>query len=294
MRKLLLILFLGLGFCLHGQVVSSSVWFSTTGGVVGVDSANWEAEFKAVYYAMADPPVIDTADMFNTWVENRKDGGYWTGSTDLIYVLCVKNEEDAKINWIDPTAGTFDLVETGAGSVSFTPYEGFTSDGTNVLDSQFELSSDGTNIEQDSLTLGVYIRNNTTNAQPVMGVDYSINHDTEITPRNASNNFEYRINSNQGGIVGGITDSGGGWHATRTAAGAIEGYHEGVSVDTDTDASTGLPSGSNLCVLGSRLTSVTDSQVSLAYLMEGISDTDASNLNAIDETLMDALGKGVQ
>ena len=119
--------------------------------------ASWPAfcdEYTAVYNNMTDKPDATNAAYQNTMVEALVDGGYWA-RMDLFYCMAQAYEDEAKLNWVNP--GTYDLTEVGAGSLTWTQYEGFISDGTNYLNTGWIPSTHAVNAGQDDITMGAYI-----------------------------------------------------------------------------------------------------------------------------------------
>ena len=96
-----------------------------------------------------------------------------------------------------------------------------------------------------------------------------------------------RLNSS-GHIYAPATDGLGTTIATRRASNEQEIYRDGVSIDTETDASTGVPDVNLYAWRGVM-------QGSIVFVIEThITDSQAESINTACENYMDYIGKGVQ
>lgn len=261
--------------------------------VVSVDSANWETQYKAVYYQMSasNRPNLDTSDKYNTFVRSLVDSGYWARA-DLLYVAATKREAEADMNWIDPDGGTYDLDETGAGNLTFTPYEGWTGDSVNYLVTNYTPSSSATNFAQNDGTIGVYIRTDLNGEYKIFSSEQDPSNYLRFYPRlggtlyskfNDDTNVTYSNASSQGMYI-----------LTRTGATAKAVYKAGASIATSSGASTGLPNVALKIFSSVGGDGNSRHQWSIFFVSDGVSATEADEINDICEILMDALGKGVQ
>ena len=89
----------------------------------------------------------------NQLVVDLKDGGIWSG-LDLFYVFATDGDSDfASINWKDPN--NFECIEVN--SPTFTSNQGFASNGTSYLNTDYNVLSESTNFELLSNGLAYYI-----------------------------------------------------------------------------------------------------------------------------------------
>lgn len=286
MRKLFIILGLCLTLTLSGQLLPGVV---ASQGVVS--STSFCAEYQAVYDEFSDPPTATIAGYQNTMVASLVDGGYWA-RMDLFYVMANKAEADALLMWLDPDAGTFDLVETGAGDLTFTTYEGFTGDGTNYLTTNYNASTEATNFTLNSGSGLIYVRDDQQTAS-VFGSTAAVNPYIHLTVRYTDNTLYAKINEGTG-LTAANSDSRGFYIISRTASDAMEVYKNGSSIVSGNPAVDAIPN-ANILLL-TRISSGTKvtHQISIFAIMNGVDDTDATAINTIIETYMDALGKGVE
>ena len=283
MKKLLFIFSFLLTFIIiDGQGLLPGVVSSQSGG-------SYCDEYQAVYDAMTDPPASDTAAAQNTMVSALVDGGYWT-RMDLFYLLANGRLANSKLEWV--SAGvSYTLAEVaGGGALSFTVYEGWTGDGTAYFNTAFNPNTSGV-VSQNDVSVGGYIRTDQDGSNKYVMGAYDGTYLT-FTTRNGTSVY-YRVNTGSAPSVGSQATAIGHWLASRTGANVEELFKNGVSVDTDTNASTGVP---NALFSLFALTSLgpVSVQLSIAYLMDGTNVTDAAAINTILETYMDFLGKGIQ
>ncbi len=102
--------------------------------------------------------------------------------------------------------------------------------------------------------------------------------------------FTRRNSSNVTSV--GSTDSRGFFMATRRGATDVEVYRNGSSIVAHNAASVSIPNDvTELFAINGTNLDVT--QISIALIMDGVSDAEAAAINTIIETYMDAIGKGV-
>jgi hypothetical protein len=291
MRKLLLIFFACAIFAqVEGQAIIRANPFARA--QVSADEALniTEEEYQAVYDEFTDPPSNTIANLQNAMVKSLVDGGYWA-RMDLFYVMANKVEADALLMWLDPAAGTYDLVETGAGNLTFTSYEGFAGDGTNYLTTGWDEATNGSNAQQNSATLGIYVRTDRQAAEYEIGTTDGTNQ-FSLATRYDANGLYSRINATTAMNLANA-DSRGFYLSTRTASNNTNLYKNGAYVGNNTNSSTAEPN-VDLSILARATAAQSQKQVSIAMVMNAVSAADAAAINTIIETYMDALGKGVQ
>jgi hypothetical protein len=191
--------------------------------------------------------------------------------------------------------GTFNW--TDGNTTNFTKYEGVngTGDGDYLLTGYIP-NTHKINIAQNSITLAVYALEDKVETTAAIGCEGGTNR-LYLRPCNVSTQQSSILNS--GGAMTVNTGSGEGFHmATRRGAAETEAYRNGASLGGDTDASTGVPADDQIYILAYNNDGVAEAfysgKISIIIVMAAVSDTDASNINTIIETYMDAIGKGVE
>lgn len=243
-------------------------------------------EYQAVYDLMAVKPGLDTAVIQNIIVRSLVDSGYWE-RMDWFYWLAQKDSTASLLNWENP--GAFSLTKSGV--PTWTKYEGWTGDGVDAfLSTNWDAATNAINFKQDSATIGVYVLSETSVTVPAIGTTTTASY-CMIEPLYNTSWLSAFINGGQI-LVSGRSTSRGLFMITRTASNAIEVYHNGASLGSDTDASGALRTDDFVILRNG--TSYYTGQVAVAFSMDGISDTEAANINTIIETGMDGIGKGVQ
>jgi hypothetical protein len=285
MKKILSIfLFVLLTVSLNAQVLRTNPFY-----VAPIPPAGYCDEYQAVLAEMTTDPLDAVKTAQNTLVEALVDGGYWA-RMDLFYVFAteVNTASEALINWINP--GTFNADNVSA--TSWTTLEGYTGDGVaDYISTNWIPNTDAINFTLDDATAGVYCRANiAAEDKSVIGNTGSGAGSTMLRPLTGTLTSA-RINSS-GAIGKNNTYSYGLFAITRRADNDIELYRNGASLGTDIDASDGLSS-TEMCVLRWS-TEYSTNQVAVVFFMDGISDEEATAINTIIETYMDAFGKGVQ
>lgn len=265
----------------YGDIVAS--------GVVG--GSLYCAEFQAVYDKWTTKPHADTAAIFNTMVETLVDGGVWD-SLDIFPFFAVHTNDDgeALIDWIHP-----DSTLTAVNSPTFTPYEGFTGDGsTSYINTNWNPSTDAQNYTLNDGLVTAYLRLNIQSEYNI-GSDDGTNR-IDIKLRNTSNQYWARINT--GGYSNlAINAVGNGLAlAMRTANNLTSGYLNTTLKGTTSDASTEIPN-LVIIILGVKRSTGTayygPQQISCAGMGASLSSAKRTILFNAIETCMDSLGKGV-
>ena len=260
--------------------------FEIDGLLYSIDStgtvAGFSAEYQAVYDDMTTPPGADTAAQQNIMFNRILD----TADLDLFYLTAqsYNSAGEADINWISP--GTYDLTAVGAGGLTGTKYQGYTGDGTNYLSTNYNASLNGTNYVRDDGSFGVYIRNNRPD-QAALGVSV-----TYIWPRHADGNTYYRIQRTSD-ATNASTNSTGFWVVSRRGVNDVELYRNGSGIDTDAAASEQVENATFTILAGAGATQ-SQFQVSAAFVGEGLTDEQVTEINAAIEAYMDFLGTGVE
>jgi hypothetical protein len=262
------------------------------------NQTSYATEYQTVYDAMGTKPSAGTATAQNTMVNSLVSGGYWA-RMDLLYIFATDaTTVEAKINWVTP--GTYNLTDPGSTNPTFTSLEGYTGDGSSdYLSTSYAPYTNYDNIAINSTTLGAYTRTHTTNTGRVIGLYEHSSGDKlwELIP----NNYDYlsgTLNSYSGFGYEQSSDIGTAM-VTRRGSTESEIYRNGVSLGSDATVSTNFPLSGAVYILaqnnvGTGAEEFYGDQVSIIFVMDAISDAEATALNTIFETYMDAIGKGVQ
>ena len=248
----------------------------------------YSAEAQALFDELIWTPGSDTLDAIALAIDSLVDYGYWAIMPSLHWEG-MENHTDAKLNWINPSAGTYDLVETGAGSLTHTKYQGTQGDGTNYYTFGFNPATFGVSL--NDFTIGVYLRLNIEESMYQMGADDGSD-DVSLAARWGGNDVFARM---FGGIMGvGSTDSKGLWFVTRTASNEIATYKDGALEVSDTDASSSIADG-DLTILANSGSNQSSNEVLCDFTIDaGVALADVVIINRIIERLADFIGAGVQ
>lgn len=242
-------------------------------------------EYDTIYWAFATRPHIDTARIQEALVYSLDSLGVWDDAHAL-YIFAGDNAADGLINWIKP--GTYNASTNN--SPSFIRYQGYDFNGS---DQYLTLFNPNGVIAQDDATIGVYVRENVSEAAAaVYAYDVSNNYFL-LNPRNASNQASYRINQTLDGVKTLDDSNGAGFFmATRRGSTEIELYRGGTSLDAEADVSTGVPDTD--ITVGRAGGNYGTRQTAIVFICPGKTDAQATAINTIKERYMDRIGGGVQ
>jgi hypothetical protein len=210
---------------------------------------------------------------------------------DLFYVLATKDSVDSYINWVDP--GVFNLTNPGTTTYDFVKYQGITGSGDDYLSTNYDAANDATNFTLNSGTVGAYSRTNVNGNYSPLGI---VNGNRiRILSRSGGNMSTYINSSN---ILTTATSTALGLQlATRTASNVVENYINGASLGAGTGANNEIPAG-DIYILSYNNNGTAayfyPGQLSIVFMMNGVTDAEAAAINTIIETYMDAIGVGVQ
>jgi hypothetical protein len=175
-------------------------------------------------------------------VRGLKTDGLWD-KYDMIYLLKAHALQHTCINLRNPGYGTL----TVSGTTTFTQNVSVAGNGSDGVMNAGIAYNALSRFQQNSCHLSAYIVGGTNAAN---SSKFAVSQATgtpvqRLCPRDAGGNFSVRLSSTTASNLG----SSGGvvaahWMAVRRGAAELEGYKNGASVGTDTDASTGVGSGS--------------------------------------------------
>lgn len=285
MKKILLILLVALSFQVSGQVIASNTWFLSSSGYVG--------EYQAVLDAMTTKPTGDTLVWQNDMMYTLDTANVLDSLDGLWIFACtgLNGDNEALINWMDPTGTS----ATAVSSPAWSGTTGYTGDGAaDYINLNWNPTDDGTEYTLNAASLGIYLRTwDDDGAEGLMGCDDAV--DDSYLYRNGTNTSGR--NNSGGSVIGGTTAYTGNIATVRRASNEIEIYRQGVSWNTDTDASTGL-SDIDFAVLATATVTTpsfwTDENISIAWVGGAMSDQQITSMSTAFETYMDHLGTGVQ
>jgi hypothetical protein len=176
-------------------------------------------------------------------------------------------------------------------------YEGIDANGSDDwLNTNWNPNDNATNVSINSFTVGAYLKDDAYGAYAVMGCRTGSSY-MRFYPRLNETSASISINSD-GAQNSTLATRVGLVVSTRRASDDQETYLNGVPLENSgTAAATGLPDYplALLCYNYNGTRSVYyDGVVSIIFIMNAISDSDAAAINTIIETYMDAIGEGVQ
>lgn len=150
---------------------------ATVGILAGV-GGGFDADYQAVLdYATTQTYTLPSESqqaLQNQLVVDLKSAGVWS-KLDTFYVFATDGDSDfASINWKDPNS--FEITEVN--SPTFTTNLGYSSDGVSAhLNTNFNLSTDGTNYNQDNLGLFIgfpVLSNSTVSSNYAYGINTGV------------------------------------------------------------------------------------------------------------------------
>jgi len=247
--------------------------------------------YQSLYDNWTNKPSEAVADLQNTMVEDLIDEGM-QNRMDLLYITAQYSNDasEACSNWINQ--GTWDLKDVAATDPSWNSLIGyFGNSGDDFLScDDFNPSTDASNYTKDSATMGVWIYYDTDGGAPMGargGGDYF-----RLYPK-AGGDFNAVINSGSG-FTGSNSDCEGLNIMTRRTAGEVEVYRNYTSLGTGDPSSTAMPN----APLYFLACSINDNgsayysfggAVSIAFVMDGVTDADVSTLTTIFKAYMDGI-----
>lgn len=203
------------------------------GRLGGAGGARYSAEAKQFFDRLTTQPTALRASQYNALIGALVAAGVWA-KLDALYVLAAADEDTARINLI---SSSFACIN-GVAGLSFVADQGGTGNGSNAQwDTQYNLSSSGTNYTQNDAGLFVWQTKTGTDAGGTFGTNAGTG--SYIYPRYTDGN--YYIRANQGSDVTTAIGTGAGLYlVVRTGAAAGRFDINGSEVTTFTTSSTAL------------------------------------------------------
>ena len=292
MKKLLIIPILFLTVLCSAQFTKSGGSFLKSGtaflNVPPVDL--YCSEYDTVLAAFGTLPHDTIKTKQNAMVYSLDSMGVWDRMA-VFYVFAAHEESsESLINWITP--GTYDADNVS--STTWAQWQGYTGDGaSDYISTNFNPYTDSTHYGNNNGTVAIYLRTNIQEAATVYG-SYGAGTIIRVAPRNTSDVCYYRINAADNSYATN-TDSRGLWIATRRGHNETELYRNGSHFDNETTESAGIPN-AEITILNyyPGVGNYSTHQVAIAFIMDAVSDDEASKINTIIERYMDSIGTGVQ
>lgn len=289
MRKILTLILLFVSLAVVGQ---GRFPFPNTAHL-----STYTSEYQTLLDTWATDPTGDTLNFQNELIDSlinypSVESPYWD-RMDALWVFAQNNSTNAYTNWINP--GTNDVSDPGSTEPSFTEWEGFTGNGTDdTLSTNYNPTTDATNYAQDDATFSIYVMNDI-GGESVSSFGYNGTNDVYFRPRGGSStNGYFKLNTTDTYPISEISDSKGLWIVARRASNDNEVYLNGSSAGTSVQVSTGVPNGDLIIFNDGDGSGYSSHQFAIIFIMDGINDTEAAQLNRFFERYMDHLGTGVQ
>ena len=298
MRKLIIgTLLLLLPIICFGQLVKTSMTYAQPVAA----GSSYTDEYQALLTIWATDPVGDTLTYQNTLIDSLLTypvGDVFWDRAEILYVAANNNEDNAKVNWLNP--GTFDITDPGGTEPTFTRYQGWTGDGsTDYLSTNWDIS-DSVNVGRFNLSAGVYLRIEQESDGWIYGWNSSPGSDLLYRPHDVANGGwgNSRINATTDQLDTDAATSQGFFINTRRSNTDIEMYRNGSTLDSESDVTSATAS-SDCYLLAYRLDNGTSgghssNQIAIFFIIDGITDAEALQLNRFFETYMEAIGSEVQ
>lgn len=246
----------------------------TVGNLVVLNTL--DASSELLFGLMQVQPSPARKMVLDTFVKTLKSAGIWQ-KLDLLYVLAAHDAQAARLNWIAPQANA--LVATN--SPVFTVDQGYAGDGVaaSLTAQGYNPSTAAAKLTLNDASMGMYQRTPAAGGLVLYTNNGRISHQT--TP-----NIQARVNS--GGSGSATPGSYAGlFVARRTAADAMALFQDGVSLYTNSTASTSVATS---FVLFGITANFSAAQLSLAFAGSSLNDTQMAAMNTAISTLKTGIG----
>jgi hypothetical protein len=261
------------------------------------NNIGFTAEYQTIYDAFTFKPTSLVANAQDVLVDSLTTyGSNYLSRMDVLLVPATSYNDggEALMWWND-----VDSTATNTTGTIWTALEGYTGDGLTDYINSYYNPDDSVNFGRNDGTVGIYLRSNIVEDDAYVFGSYQAGVGTVgFRPRKTGNLSAAWMNATtslDGTNI--ITNSSGLFIVTRTlpsGAGASKVYQNGVQIDSETDASTGVPNSAMHILRRNGASSYSANQFSIFFVMDGVTDSEAAQLNRFFETYMDAIGKGVQ
>lgn len=197
-----------------------------------------EPETVTLVAAMTPTPDAARQIVINNLIVALKVGGIWS-LLDVLWVFAAHAQQPATLNWKTPAAFT----ATPVSAPTFTVDRGFTGNGTTSYLAPGWAPDTGVQYQQDSahLTGWSLTAGSASNTQLIIGTAAAGPPGALLVPRATGDAMSAFVNDDVATAFSNANQSGF-FVANRSGASARQGYRNGVSLGSDTVASTGEPS----------------------------------------------------
>lgn len=205
--------------------------------IISLMGTSYDADAQLYFNQLSVQPSAAFKSAINTLVLTLKADGNWT-TLDRLWIHAAEVQQHATISLVNPTSTAI----TEVNSPTWTANQGYTGNGsTQYLNTNFNTSSSGVNYTQNSNCIGIYSRNNTSEAKVDIG-NQNATVISYVISRWTDNNQYHRANVTSGGFASAAnTDSRGLFTSLRTNSTTIYGYKNGSQACTTTNTSGTLP-----------------------------------------------------
>jgi hypothetical protein len=254
--------------------------FGRAGAVLG--AAGYDAAAQSIFAAFTTPPSSARKAQINTLVLTLKAAGAWS-ALDCLYVLAAADSQAARINWKNPGTATLSIQ----GSPTFTTDRGFTGDGV----SGFLQGPTWATISQyaiNSNSLFDWVLNDIVSGTAEIGVDLA-SQPTLVNAQSTAGNAMVR--SSNGTSVTVVVPNGIGFTGAFRTSPTDFVFQRNASQSTQTQGTTGIPTGSgNLVLLKTGTASFSTRQMAMGGAGGGLSGAAAAAAYPGFLTYMQAVG----
>lgn len=254
------------------------------------DGVTYSTEAQQYFDRLPTAIPDDTLAFIAAFIDSMQGRGYWT-RVDEAWLLANKTSANALIGMKGLSNATI------GGTITFTPYRGFTSNGTTgYINTNFNPATDGAQFNQDDCGFGFYSRTDQQSEGHDFGGRDATNF-TRIKSRSTANVVDTWVNQSVTNTSRANTSSTGFIYANRTAATVYGTYRNGVViVSVNTGSSTGLLN-VDMSLGGQNnqgvVANFTTREYSFAMVGDAFTATEQVLIYGFLEVLLDHLGAGV-
>ena len=246
---------------------------------VGYQFAN--AEASALVARFTAPPTNARKALIDTLVGSLKTAGVWS-KLDLLYVMAAHDAQAARRNWL---ADAYNLTPVSA--PTFAVDRGYQGDGSaSYLETGFNPTSAAGQYTLNAAHLGVWSRSDLTvsNAYDmgILTAGLNARHATGTSMRGIINTATYNS-------YNATPNSLGHFVHNRSTSAAQQGYRNGASIGSNTQAVTSMPDGT-LRVCAGPLGAFSARQLPVAHAGASLTSQNVSDLYAALTTYLQAVG----
>ena len=242
---------------------------------------NYTAETKALLARMSTQPTQQRAKTIDTLIRGLQTNGFWAKMSGF-WALAAHSQQAARLNWKNPSGSAI------TGTMAFTVDTGFTGDGANALDTNFNDSADSI-VLQDSASYGCWVNDDKVETKCAIG---GCGGKVLIYPRVSGDTAGIRIHDGVTVFNNGAQLNGSGFFAVdRSAVNARNLYYNGVSAISDASASAARVSDTfKLLAYDASGTTGTTRTLSIAFAGASLSSSAHATLFGLIKSYLGAIG----